>query len=328
MIDDNFVYYFNSILSKGKKDNTYKFALARFLIDYAHGLEDSDLKTMPDGNVRHTIEFSTIAKAFLRYYWHQVCKYKIRQNCNIDKPPLIVQIIQSVFGSEYIPESFDSMNKEKVATTEKLITKKCFAEVVPRFQNITNGIRVTSNNIFYEYSDDVILVKLQAILFFKQNYSLLFKAVILEWARFLERINPGLPRLISKIEGDEPSRRSLERYKIILGEYFTKCFYCPNLLANDKRLIHVDHFIPWSYIFEDEIWNLVLTCRSCNLKKHSSLAPKHFLESLVNRNNQYCDTVVGLKKSLLRLDPDLDQEKAIRKHYQNCMDYGFTITQF
>lgn len=96
----------------------------------------------------------------------------------------------------------------------------------------------------------------------------------------------------------------------------------------DKQRIHVDHFIPWSFIFENEMWNLVPTCIDCNLKKHSSLPPKQFVKLLVKRNDQYCETMNGLKKSLLRLDPALEQEKAIMKHYQNCMDYGFTVTQF
>jgi len=92
-------------------------------------------------------------------------------------------------------------------------------------------------------------------------------------------------------------------------------------------MIHVDHFIPWSYIFEDELWKLVLSCRDCNLKKHSSLPPKQFVKLLMKRNDLHCDTVKGLKKSLLRLDPELQQERAIMKHYQNCMEHGFTITQ-
>jgi len=47
----------------------------------------------------------------------------------------------------------------------------------------------------------------------------------------------------------------------------------------------------------------------------------------MKRNDLHCDTVKGLKKSLLRLDPELQQERAIMKHYQNCMEHGFTITQ-
>ena len=322
---NNFAYYFNSILTKGKKDNTYKFALAKFLVDYAYSLDDTHIKDKFENNTPEIIEYRIIAKSFLKNYWHQICKYKIKQNYNPDRLPLIVQIIQNVFGSRYIPEPFESIDKDKVVHAENLITKKCFVEVIPRFQNITDGIQVISNKVFYEYDNNSIQVRPAALQFFRENYSFLFKAVILEWAKFLEKINQGLPRLISKIEGAVPSRSSLEKIKSILLKHSDGCFYCRNPLANDKHMVHVDHFIPWSYIFEDEIWNLVLACRDCNLKKHSSLAPKQFIRLLVSRNDRLCETIDGLKKSLLKLDSELLQEKAITRYYQNCLDYGFTV---
>jgi len=111
----------------------------------------------------------------------------------------------------------------------------------------------------------------------------------------------------------------------MLRQLLDRCFYCDKLLPVEKQLIHVDHFIPWSYIFEDELWNLVLSCRTCNLKKHSSLPARDLVTVLINRNKQYCDMIDALKKSLLRLDPPGNQEAAIMKHYQNCIDYGFTV---
>ena len=40
MSNNDLAYYFNSILTKGRKVNTYKFALARFLVDYSYILDD------------------------------------------------------------------------------------------------------------------------------------------------------------------------------------------------------------------------------------------------------------------------------------------------
>ena len=79
---------------------------------------------MPKPGLRlaEVIRYSTIAKEFLKYYWHQICKYKIRQNYNM----------------ENIPESFQLMDKMKIVMAEEQITRKCFVEVVPRFQNITD----------------------------------------------------------------------------------------------------------------------------------------------------------------------------------------------
>ena len=140
--EEDYLRNFNAIITKGRKDNTYKFALARFLIDYSESLDEQSIRNKVDSNTDEVIEYSLIAKAFLRYYWHQICKYKIKQNFNSEKLPLIVQIIQ--------------------------------------------GNKAASRPLFYEYDRIAIHVKPGALLFFKQNYSLLFKAVILEWAKFLE----------------------------------------------------------------------------------------------------------------------------------------------
>lgn len=314
MENEEFAYYFNSVLTKGRKDNTYKFALARFLIDYAHGLDDSFIRVKIEKDEKEIIRYSTIAK--LKYYWHQICKYKIRQNYNMEKLPLIVQILQEIFGKEYIPECFQSMDKSKIEMAEKQIERKCFLEVIPRFQNIMEGADIISRKEFYNYHDNLIEVKPKALQYFKQNYSFLFKAVILEWAKFLERINLGLPKLISKIEREEVQRSSLEKVKNILRKYFDRCFYCNIMLSKEKQLIHVDHFIPWSYIFEDELWNLVLTCRTCNLQKHSSLPPVKFVNQLANRNIEYSTTILDLKRSVQRLNVLGNSEEGILKLYQ------------
>ena len=327
--EEDYLRNFNAIITKGRKDNTYKFALARFLIDYSESLDEQSIRNKVDSNTDEVIEYSLIAKAFLRYYWHQICKYKIKQNFNSEKLPLIVQIIQGIFGQDYIPEPLESMDKEKTAQAESEIKKKCFSEVIPRFQNLMEGNKAASRPLFYEYDRIAIHVKPGALLFFKKNYSLLFKAVILEWAKFLERTNHGLPRLISKIEDPVPERHSLERYKRILREKVGLCFYCDNPLSSDSRQIHADHFIPWSYVYEDEIWNLVLTCSRCNLRKHSSLPQQKFVQKLVDRYGRNGATTAAgeFRKSLVRLDADGKYEYALNRYYQNCLDYGFTIIE-
>ena len=324
---EDFVNDFIYIIKKGKKDNTYKFALAKFLIDYAIKVEDLQLKL--DNNTNYIIEYSTIAREFLRYYWHQIIKYKIRQNYNIEKSPLIVQILKSIFANEKTFQSYKDISEETKLTAENQIAKKCFSEVIPRFQNIGEGNKVISKKTFYEYyyeNENKIEVYPQAIKFFKENSIFLNEAVILEWARFLEKINPGLPELISKIEGIIPQRSSLEKYRIILSKYFQNCFYCEDPLnIENKKLVHVDHVIPWSYIYEDELWNLVLACEKCNRKKYNSLPLDNFLKKLIDRNLRFININNIFKKSILKLDLIENHEKAIKKHYQNCRDYGFTM---
>ena len=79
------------------------------------------------------------------------------------------------------------------------------------------------------------------------------------WARFLEQINDDrvLLRVIDKLELATPRRDDLTVYREILRREFEEdtCFYCGKKL---QRKIHVDHFIPWSYVKDDKMWNFVL----------------------------------------------------------------------
>ncbi|NQZ85648.1 MAG: HNH endonuclease [Nanoarchaeales archaeon] len=55
--------------------------------------------------------------------------------------------------------------------------------------------------------------------------------------------------MISKIESlASPKRLSLNKYRKILLETTDLCFYCEKPLVENQ--IDVDHFIPWSYIFD------------------------------------------------------------------------------
>lgn len=324
MNNNDFEFYFNHILTRGRKDNTYKFALARFLLDFARDSDETDIKNAIKNNSKITVPYTTIAKYFLKYYWHQECKYKIRQNPHLEKPPLIIRIIHQVFGKKYVPVLFKVMPQDKIKKAESEIVKKCFSEVVPRFQTIRTGKNFGGKIIFYEHDrlEKKIHMVPQALLFFKENHTFLLKAVVLEWAKFLEKLNT-LPRLISKIESDEIKRDSLKKYANILKPYFKNCFYCDRKLKGQK--INVDHFIPWSYIFEDELWNFVLSCSVCNCEKLDSLAPKKYMEKIIERNRTYESKIQELKKSLNILDSGKGWKKSLMDHYENCRAYGFTI---
>ena len=96
---------FISIVSKGAKSNTYKFALAKFLLDYSKSqkLKEQD----------YQITYNEIATKFLEYYWFQECKYKFKQDFNKEKMPVVIRIIQKYCGTEYIADSYEQYFKNR-----------------------------------------------------------------------------------------------------------------------------------------------------------------------------------------------------------------------
>lgn len=160
--------------------------------------------------------------------------------------------------------------------------------------------------------------------FFIQYRILLEKFVVLEWAKFLDGIRTS-PGIISKIEDPVFDRMSLKPQEKILKKFFKDCFYCGRDLDDLPKdvKIHVDHFIPRSYVAEDELWNLVLSCSECNLNKSDSLAVD-FKENLMKYNKLAKIKIEELKKSLKNLDNGFGWEQEVNRIYDNCLEYGFT----
>lgn len=50
--------------------------------------------------------------------------------------------------------------------------------------------------------------------------------------------------------------------------------------------MHVDHFIPWSFVKDNKIWNFVLSCPTCNVKKNNRVPNKDYLIKIENRNKR------------------------------------------
>ncbi len=178
----------------------------RFLLEYCNDYTKSH------------VEFSTIAEYFFRYYWLQGCKSKIRQAPQAQKNPEIIKIIEKEFDKPYYPHTYEKICAEEAEKIQKCIdkiTKSVFHNVTWRFQRLKSGSSVKENRIFFDYKisreitpnkkyvdlDRGIDINSKAMEFFKKYNVILKKAVNLEWAKFLEKLNLGMPRLIQKIEG-------------------------------------------------------------------------------------------------------------------------------
>ncbi len=326
--DEEFERIFLNILSRGYKDNTYKFALARFLLDYCNG----------HGHVKTHVDFVVIAEYFLKYYWIQTCKLKMKHAPQATKKPEIVKIIEKEFDKPHYPQTFEEIRKlepEKIQKCISQIVKMCFHNVTWRFQRVKIN-KATEARLFFDYEiertinsnkkivdlDYGINLNPNAIRFFQRYNAVLLKTVILEWARFLEKLNVGLPKIIAKTEGKNIKRKGLVKYRQLLEPFFGGCFYCKEPLQAGSKT-HVEHVIPFDYIAEDDIWNLTLVCQQCNLHKLGALPPMKYVTKLIERNKEYRKRIPILEKSLISLEADF--ERVIMKHYENAQSHGYML---
>ena len=102
--DREFLNAFLGIMSS-RKNNTYKFALARFLLEYSQDHDDLQVR------------YSKIAQYFMKCYWMQECKYKLRQG-PAKQTPEVISIIRKEFDRSYYPQTDLDQDKAKGAAED------------------------------------------------------------------------------------------------------------------------------------------------------------------------------------------------------------------
>ena len=195
----------------------------------------------------------------------------------------------------------------------KHITKTLHENVCWRFK-IANDSEID----IYEYTP-----KISKIIFTKENANLLAEYSIIiskllnyKWTQLLEKFNYS-PKIASKVNGISETklrRNSLKKYKdALLLEYSGKAidFYTGEELNDDD--ISIDHVIPWSFMYSDDIWNLVITSRSRNSSKSNSIPDEQTIEKLKERNVKLVNILSGSLKC--------DLEISIKNNYLDRFYY-------
>ncbi|WP_335713792.1 HNH endonuclease [Neobacillus drentensis] len=139
-------------------------------------------------------------------------------------------------------------------------------------------------------------------------------------ALFLERFNEkgDTTNLLLKVE-NVSKRSSLDQFYEILSSFYNgKCFYCGSVIK--KNNAHVDHFIPWSFVQTDQLWNLVIACSTCNLSKSDKLAKELFLNTVIDRNEK----LLSIQELRKREDMQVYNSKKLKDLYHYSVENGFT----
>lgn len=107
------------------------------------------------------------------------------------------------------------------------------------------------------------------------NYSVVKSWIQMKKVKFLQDRNPGVPGIIYKLEEEENKVRKLEKvrelwltYEAVSGTKICDLYSGERISLNR---LSIDHFVPWSYVASDELWNLVPMDRWNNSSKGNRL---------------------------------------------------------
>lgn len=266
-----FAYLFSS---KSVNDTSYKFGFLKSILD---NLYNTDSKLV--------LTFDQLFAKFAEIYWNLVLKHHIRQK----KPGKLNRRSELENALLYGKEKYDILEDIPFESlSEDMRIDICHNVKMKCKENVVGALYADLGGLFYSFSKkgEWIRINPRMYEFVCKHKVAIEKLNYYEWAKFLERVNEdsAVDHLLSKIdESTLRTRSSLAYYRdILFQEFENKCFYCGKSVT--KHSVEVDHFIPWSFIKDDQIWNFVLACPECNNKKRDKLAQVDFLTKISERN--------------------------------------------
>lgn len=255
----------------GKNSTTYKFILFKAL-----------LENISDVNDDNELTYNVVFDSFAKIAWNLIAGHSLWQSNKKNQKAAVQKIIEDFQEEFQVPNewSYDRISPDQRA---KIVHKvKQIGKV-----NVVGATYGDFNEEIYSFNKQTEIIKMNPLYidFFMKFKRMLVDVNNYQLALFLEKYNSieKLSGILTKVEIIS-QRKSLKEFEVLLREAgFQDCFYCHKQL---KNTVHVDHFIPWSYVQNDRLWNFVLACPSCNTSKSNKLPNEACLDEVLQRNKR------------------------------------------
>lgn len=113
--------------------------------------------------------------------------------------------------------------------------------------------------------------------YLNDNYKLIRSWIFYKLLCFIQKRNPNVPAIAFKLEA--PRTRKLtgvtKLWNNIIADTDIKDIYTgenfDSINYEKYGVLSIDHFIPWSFVLHDKMWNLVPTFKNINSRKSDNL---------------------------------------------------------
>ena len=306
--------YWRAIILFGKNTASYKFALAKSLIDVS--LErKSDLITLDDLALPYALHLAEHLKHSPKQSTAKTSQFiQACQDFNegkIDEDRLI-QITKKE-GFKYVLDAFHVVNT-------KAVTERFYDVVNEEFfideRKFNKGIRLTDNlfKLFYVYDNSAKDLNQET----ESRWNLVEKAWELNINKNLIAVEFDQETKQLFTQDSKYRRTNITTSRGALNGYQkSRCFYCfkeISISSADDLLADVDHFFPHLLkpdvanagccrpVNVDGVWNLVLSCAECNRGESGKFAQVptiELLERLHTRNEYLIGSHHPLRETLI-----------------------------
>ena len=252
------------------------------------------LDEVQEGNIE--IEFRKLITRMIAYAWYPISKFRLYFGA-CDNLGKVVNYISDTYNlkpninkGELIDFIYNSNDKELNKMIKNLTYNVPHKFLSPFYDGIAKEPPLKTVMILskehkrwiyeiYRNSDEENCIRIREgwVDYLKYNYKMIQGWVYYKLVCFLQKRNPNVPGIAKKLEA--PVTRKLttqtkiwtsiiERKNIIdlyTGLPFTKENY------KEHGNLSMDHFIPWSFVLHNQMWNLVPTFKNINSQKSDNL---------------------------------------------------------
>jgi hypothetical protein len=142
----------------------------------------------------------------------------------------------------------------------------------------------------YRFSQDAteILIHPEWIFYIQTNYRIIRGWVSWGWLQYMQRNNPNTPAIVNKLFPPR-ERESLQGqtsyWRIVIENCEDlRCIYSDQKLSLDN--ISLDHYLPWSFVAHDQLWNLIPVPRSVNSSKSDNIPNDIYFDNFVKTQHK------------------------------------------
>lgn len=131
--------------------------------------------------------------------------------------------------------------------------------------------------------------------FILSNFEIINGWIQYKKVQFLQSRNPGVPGIVYKLDRDSGVLRRLNKARELwksVKEISPKPIVDIYSGSTIEERFELDHFIPWTYIANDELWNLTPTTKRINSSKNNKLPSwEEFFVPLCNSQYYLCQMI-------------------------------------
>jgi hypothetical protein len=131
-----------------------------------------------------------------------------------------------------------------------------------------NNFKNNPQKVIYRFVGDCIELNAVWIDYFQKHQGILRGFIYWHLIKFLQKNNPNVIGLSEKL--NKPTQRNLKQANLFWKEYLKEtpqvnCIYSGQEITLQN--LSLDHFLPWSFVAHDQLWNIIPTPKNVNSAK-------------------------------------------------------------